>query len=281
MKDTLDSFERYMSTIQGIPHLTPDEEKDLAAAIINGDVLASHKMVGSHLLLVVKIAHEFKGLGLSLQDLVSEGNSGLMHATEMFDPSKGARLSTYSKWWIKDYMRKALSNLAYTIRVPAGMSGRLSEIVRIRKKLKDELGRDPNDQEVADEMGVSKRKITVVTHVADRSKMSLDDTVIKNGNGSGNTTFNDFFADENSETSFEEISRLEDMQRIDLLFADLEDKEKDILNQRYGLNGIKRKTLEEISKADGRSKERIRQIQEAALKKLKHWYELEPLRMTA
>jgi len=281
MQDTLDGFELYMSKVKEIPRLTPNEEKILSVAMASGDGTATQRMVGSHLLLVVKIAHEFKGLGLPLHELVSEGNDGLLHAADMFDPSKGARLSHYSRWWIKDYIRKALNNLAYTIRVPVGMSGRLSKIVKTRKKLKDLLGRDPNDQEVADEIGISKRKVTVVTHVADRSKISLNDTVIDNGDGGGNTTFSDFFADENAETSFEEVSHLEDLQRIDVLFPNLNDEEKFILNQRYGLDGSKPKTLGEIAEKDGRSKERIRQIQEAAQKKLRSWYDSEPLQMTA
>ncbi|MEI7480027.1 MAG: sigma factor [bacterium] len=132
MQDQLDSLESYMSAIKGVQHLTPAEEKTLAAAMMNGDVTAAHKVIKSHLLWVVKIAHKYKGFGLTLQELISAGNAGLLHATEMFDPSKGARLSTYSKWWVKEFIQKALENESSTIRVPAEMSERLSQIEATR-----------------------------------------------------------------------------------------------------------------------------------------------------
>ena len=159
-----DTMKLYMQNIGQYPLVSTDEEVELAEQIKNGDAKASAdaraKLIRSNLRLVVKIAHDFKGLGLPLLDLISEGNIGLMRAVEKFDPSKGAKLSSYAAWWIKQSMRRALANQARTIRIPVQSASKISKIQAAKAKLTENLGRDPTDKEIASEVNLTERTVT-------------------------------------------------------------------------------------------------------------------------
>ena len=156
-----DTMKVYMSEIGQISLVTKNEEADLAEAIHNGDIAAHEEaratLIKANLRLVVKIAHDFKGLGLPLLDLISEGNIGLMRAVEKFDPAKGAKFSSYAAWWIKQSMRRALANQSRTIRIPVQSAGKINKIKTVRMKLTEMLGREPTDGEVAEHLDFSER----------------------------------------------------------------------------------------------------------------------------
>src|ERR1700730_13711899 len=160
MNESNIGLRRYLQEIGGIPLLTPQQEIELAAKIKQGDSAARDRMISANLRLVVTIAHDYANLGLPLLDLISEGNIGLTKAVERFDPAKGAKLSTYAMWWIKQSIKRALANQSKTIRLPVHLVDKIAKVRRVSLQISDELGREPSDDELAQEIGISRSKVS-------------------------------------------------------------------------------------------------------------------------
>lgn len=263
-----DPMKAYMQDIGEIPLISKEEEVELAAKIKAGDEMARQKLIKANLRLVVKIAHDFKGFGLPLLDLISEGNIGLMRAAEKFDPAKGAKFSSYSAWWIKQSMRRALSQKSRTIRVPVASAGKINKIRTAKIQLTEKLGRAPTDTEIAEHLDFTKRTVQGLK-LADLKTFSLHDPIQKGEEGS----FEDIIPDSSAFTPDEIIEDCESIQRLRGLIHNLDEREKTILVMRYGLDGSRPKTLEEVSRIIGRTRERVRQIQMQSLKKLRSMIE--------
>ena len=267
-----DAIRSYMYNIGDISLITKEEEVELAAEIKKDSDVAREKLITSNLRLVVKIAHDFKGLGLPLADLISEGNIGLMRAVEKFDPAKGAKFSSYAAWWIKQSMRRGLANQSRTIRIPVQSAGKISKIRNARITLKEKIGREPTDEEIADFLDFSKRTVTGLSAVGG-STISLQ-AKLQDGEDS---EIQDVVADKSNHAPSDLISEVESIDWMVQFTVYLTDREKLVLELRFGLLSGKPKTLEEVSQAIGRTRERVRQIQNQALKKLRDWMNKESL----
>jgi RNA polymerase primary sigma factor len=254
----------YLREIGQIPLLTPQEEIDLAARIKKGDREARALMIKANLLLVVKIAHDYANLDLPLLDLVSEGNIGLMKAVERFDPAKGGKLSTYAAWWIKQSIKRTLANQSKTIRLPVHMADKISKMRRVSLQMSEELGREPTDDELAEEIGLSRSKVSQLKTASIRPA-SLDAPI----NEDDSTEFGDIVGDEHAQTPFELLRDKNLRDELSHLFEVLNDRERKIIFQRFGLDGDKPRTLEEVGRKFGVTRERIRQLQNIALAKLR------------
>lgn len=191
-------LERYLKEIGQIPLLTPEQEIELAGKIKKGDVAARERMILSNLRLVVTIAHDYANLGLALLDLISEGNIGLTKAVERFDPTKGAKLSTYAAWWIKQSIKRALANQSKTIRLPVHLVDKIAKVRRVSLQMSDELGREPTDEELAEEIGIASGKVAQLKSLGIRPS-SLDAAIGDNDS----TEFSEMIGDEDAETPFE------------------------------------------------------------------------------
>jgi RNA polymerase primary sigma factor len=254
----------YLREIGKIRLLTQQEEIDLAARIKKGDREARALMIKANLRLVVKIAHDYKGLGLPVLDLVSEGNIGLMKAVERFDPAKGGKLSTYAAWWIKQSIKRALANQSKTIRLPVHLVDKISKMNRVSSQMSEELGREPTDDELAEEIGLSPRTVSQLKTVAIRPS-SLNAPI----GDDDSTEFGEMVGDEDARTPFEFLEDRNLRDELPDLLATLDDRERTIIFQRFGLDGAKPRTLEEVGKKLGVTRERIRQVQNIALVKLR------------
>ncbi len=264
-----DTMKVYMAEIAQISLVSQNEEAELADAIHNGDTTlheqARTTLIRANLRLVVKIAHDFKGLGLPLLDLISEGNIGLMRAVEKFDPSKGAKFSSYAAWWIKQSMRRALANQSRTIRIPVQSAGKINKIKSVKMKLAEQLGREPTDSEIAEHLDFSERTVSGL-RLADLHTFSLQDSIQQGEEGE----FQDIIPDRHAMTPDQILGDVESVRRLVDLLTKLDDRERVILEMRFGLGGNKALTLEEVSQKIGRTRERVRQIQNQALAKLKN-----------
>jgi RNA polymerase primary sigma factor len=255
---------RYLREIGGFPLLTLQQEIELAAKIKKGDAEARERMINSNLRLVVTIAHDYANLGLPLLDLISEGNIGLTKAVERFEPRKGAKLSTYAMWWIKQSIKRALANQSKTIRLPVHLVDKIAKVRRVSLQMSDELGREPTDDELGEEIGIAPEKVARLRSVGIRPA-SLDAPI---GDDDA-TEFGEVIGDEDAQTPFE-LLRDESLRgEVNGLIAVLDSREKKIISQRFGLDGGKPKTLEDVSKGFGVTRERIRQLQNIALAKLR------------
>ncbi|MFA6716265.1 MAG: sigma-70 family RNA polymerase sigma factor [Victivallaceae bacterium] len=263
-----DTMKVYMQDIGQISLVSKKEEIELAAAI-HGENEEAHDearavLIQANLRLVVKIAHDFKGLGLPLLDLISEGNIGLMRAVEKFDPAKGAKFSSYAAWWIKQSMRRALANQSRTIRIPVQSAGKINKIKSVRMKLAEEFGREPTDAEIAKNLDFSERTVAGL-RLADLRTFSLHDPIQQGEDGE----FQDIIPDRRAMTPDQILGDVESVDRLLDLLEDLDGRERLILQMRFGLDGSRARTLEEVSQQIGRTRERVRQIQNQALTKLK------------
>ena len=263
-----DTMKLYMQNIGQYDLISVQQEIELAAKIASKDPTISEKarteLIRSNLRLVVKIAHDYKGLGLPLLDLISEGNIGLMKAVEKFDPSKGAKLSSYAAWWIKQAMRRALGNQARTIRIPVQSATKLNKIQTAKAKLTDELGREPTDKEIAEEIGLTERTVTGL-RLGKTTTISIHDPIQHGDEGE----YRDIIPDEKTASPDVIVQDEETINRMVELVDKLDERERVILELRFGLNGDSPKTLEEVSQTIGRTRERVRQLQNQALEKLK------------
>ena len=263
-----DSMKVYMHDIGQISLVSKDQEVTLAAQI-HGRNHDSHDearatLIEANLRLVVKIAHDFKGLGLPLLDLISEGNIGLMRAVEKFDPSKGAKFSSYAAWWIKQSMRRALANQSRVIRIPVQSAGKINKIKSVKMKLAEKLGREPTDEEIAANLGFSGRTVTGL-RLADLRTFSLHDPIQQGEDGE----FQDIIPDQGAMSPDRILGDEESVHRLLSLLSQLDERERLILQLRFGLDGKRPKTLEEVSQEIRRTRERVRQIQNQALAKLR------------
>ncbi|MGB0155497.1 MAG: sigma-70 family RNA polymerase sigma factor [Verrucomicrobiales bacterium] len=254
----------YLREIGKTPLLTREEEVELADRIKKGDKEARAHMIKANLRLVVKIAQDYANYGLPLLDLISEGNIGLMKAVERFDPNKGGKLSTYAAWWIKQSIKRALANQSKTIRLPVHMVDKISKMRRVAMVLSEELGREPTDEELSEEIGIDRGKLAQLKAAAQRPA-SLDAPI---GEDDG-TQFGEIIGDEKAQTPLELLSHKNMHMQLDDLLDVLDERERKIVDARFGLGGQKPKTLEEVGQEFGVTRERIRQLQNIALKKLR------------
>lgn len=254
----------YLREIGKTPLLTREEEVELADRIKVGDAEARSHMIKANLRLVVKIAQDYANYGLPLLDLISEGNIGLMKAVERFDPNKGGKLSTYAAWWIKQSIKRALANQSKTIRLPVHMVDKISKMRRVAMVLSEELGREPTDEELADEIGIDRAKLSHLKSAALRPA-SLDAPI----SDDDNTEFGEIIGDEKAQTPLDLVCHKNMHLQLDDLLEVLDERERKIVDARFGLNGQKPRTLEEVGQVFGVTRERIRQLQNIALKKLR------------
>lgn len=258
----------YLREIGQVKLLTPEEEIQLAARIKKGDKKAREQMIKANLRLVVKIARDYDGIGLPLLDLISEGNIGLMKAVERFDPRKGGKLSTYGSWWIKQSIKRALANQSKTIRLPVHLVDKISKMRRVAMKLQEELGREPTDDELADELDMTASRVRQMRLAAIRPA-SLDAPI---GDDDSNN-FSDLVEDENAITPYQDLEDKTVTGMLQDMVKHLDAREATILRYRFGLDGGSEKTLEEVGEKFGVTRERVRQIQNLALKKLRRMIE--------
>jgi RNA polymerase primary sigma factor len=259
-----DTLQLYLNEIGQVKLLKPEEEIQLAKRIKRGDKRAREQMITANLRLVVKIARDYDGLGLPLLDLINEGNIGLMKGVERFDPKKGAKLSTYAAWWIRQSIMAALANQSKTIRLPAHVVERVAKMRRAEMELRDTFDREPTDQELAEHLGLDARRIRQYRQAA-KAPVSLDAPL---GEDEPNH-ISDVVADPNAAAPFDRIVRENDAGLVRDALAGLSKRETAILGLRFGLDGAKPKTLEEIGAQFNLSRERIRQIQDEALGKMR------------
>ena len=262
--DSDSSMKLYLREISRTPLLTIEEENALAARIKMGDQEARDHMIRANLRLVVKIAHDYSGYGLSLSDLVSEGNIGLINAVERFDPEKGGKLSTYGAWWIKQSIKRALANQSKTIRLPIHMVDKIARMRRISSILAEALGREPTDEELATELGLPRQKIAMLKQAAQRPT-SLDAPV----NDGEATEYGEIISDESASDPLEMLSDKNLHDEIGGLLSILNERERRIIDERFGLTGLKPMLLEDVGREFGVSRERIRQLQNSALAKMR------------
>ena len=254
----------YLREIGKTPLLTPEQEVELAAKIQAGSKSARDHMIKANLRLVVKIAQDYANYGLPLLDLISEGNIGLMKAVERFDPNKGGKLSTYAAWWIKQSIKRALANQSKTIRLPVHMVDKISKMRRVSMSMSEDLGREPTDDELSEEIGIDRAKLAQLK-AASLRPASLDAPISEDDS----TEFGEIIGDDRAQTPHEILSHRNMHVQLDGLLDVLDERERKIIDARFGLNGQKPKTLEEVGQEFGVTRERIRQLQNIALKKLR------------
>jgi len=264
MNESDAGLNRYLQEIGRFSLLTPQQEIDLARKIKKGDNAARERMINANLRLVVTIARDYTNLGLPLLDLISEGNIGLTKAVERFDPAKGAKLSTYAMWWIKQSIKRALANQSKTIRLPVHLVDKLAKVRRVSLQMSDELGREPTDEELGEELGIATEKVARLKSIGVRPA-SLDAVI----GADDSTEFGESVGDEEAQTPFELLRDRNLLDEMDGLLDVLDKREMKIISQRFGLDGGSPKTLENVAKNFGITRERIRQLQNIALTKLR------------
>ncbi len=259
------SLQLYLQEIGKTPLLTIDEEITLAKRIRRGDKAARDHMISANLRLVVKIAMDYKDFGLPLLDLISEGNLGLIKAVERFDPRKGGKLSTYAAWWIKQSIKRALANQSKTIRLPVHLVDKIAKMRRTAMALSEELGREPTDEELAMELQIPTSKVAHLKSVSVRPT-SLDAPIGEEGDSA---TFGDIVGDENMVNPLDALKERSQNSDLRAMLDSLEPREAEIIRLRFGFDGYDEMTLEEVGKKFKVTRERIRQLQNIALSKIR------------
>lgn len=254
----------YLSEIGRIPLLTQQQETTLGVKVKNGDAFARDLMIRSNLRLVVTIAQGYVNLGLPLSDLISEGSIGLTKAVERFEHTKGAKFSTYAAWWIKQSIKLALSNQAKTIRLPVHLIEKISKVRRLATQMAHDLGREPTGDEIAEEIGIPVERVMELKN-GFVQPTSLDAPI----EGDDLTEFGEVIADETVQTSYESLRDHELQNKVKTALEILDNREKKIVLQRFGLDGSSPRTLEQLGATIGLTRERIRQLQTKALEKLR------------
>jgi RNA polymerase primary sigma factor len=243
--------------------LTADEEKALARCIAQGDTSARDQMVRANLRLVVNIARGYTGKGLALQDLIEEGNLGLLRAVEGFDPNMNTRFSTYASYWIKQSIKRALVNTAKTIRIPAYMVELLAKWRRATNQLNDELGRPPTNEEIAKLLGLPKKKLSII-----KKAIRVYNSTPQSDQTEAGWTIDEMLMDGRTKTPDAEMVENDDLRQVVALLDKMDPREATVLRMRFGLNDEEPKTLKEIGESLGLTRERVRQIESEALAKL-------------
>ena len=256
-------LETYLREINETRLLTADEEKELARAIAKGDAMARDRMVRANLRLVVNIARGYTGKGLGLQDLIEEGNLGLLRAVEGFDPTVGTRFSTYASYWIKQSIKRALINSAKTIRIPAYMVELLSKWRRASVRLTEELRRNPTPEEVARLLGLPKRKLPII-----KKAIQIYNATPQTDQPDSGWSLGEMVMDDRIRSPEEELIESDVMKHIRVMMGDLDERAAAVLRMRFGLEGLEPHTLKEIGEKLGLTRERVRQIETETLKRL-------------
>lgn len=259
------TIKQYLAEIGKTPLLTPAEEVALAKRIKRGDRAARNHMIQANLRLVVKIAHDYKDFGLPLLDLISEGNIGLIKAVERFDPAKGGKLSTYAAWWIKQSIKRALANQSKTIRLPVHLVDKISKMRKVATALTEEFGREPTEEEIAIEMQIPVNKIAHMKSVSVRPA-SLDAPI---NDEEGGSPFGEIVGDENAVSPYDSLREKNIQGDLRDLLDSLEEREARIIKMRFGLDGHNEMTLEEVGKLFDVTRERVRQLQNLAISKMR------------
>ena len=259
------SAQQYFNEISRTALLTPEQEVELATKIRAGDTNAREQMIKANLRLVVKIAHDFEGLGVPLLDLINEGNIGLMKAVDRFDPAKGAKLATYAAWWIKQSIHRALADQARTIRLPIHVVNKISKIRKTMVVMTEELGREPTMHELAKRLNVRPATIAAILDVSARPA-SLE---IELDEGGGGDTLEDITPDPDAVSPDAHLDQKTMREFIEYSISALEPRESEVLRLRFGLDGQEPMILEDVGKMFGITRERIRQIQNTALTKIR------------
>jgi RNA polymerase primary sigma factor len=256
-------LETYLREINETALLTADQEKELARAINTGSTEARDRMVRANLRLVVNIARGYTGKGLALQDLIEEGNLGLLRAVEGFDPEMNTRFSTYASYWIKQSIKRALVNTAKTIRIPAYMVELLAKWRRATNQLSDELGRPPTNEEIAKLLGLPKKKLNII-----KKAIRVYNSTPQTDQPDAGWSIDEMLMDGRTKTPDTEMVDNDDLRQVMLLLDKMETREATVLRMRFGLNDEEPKTLKEIGECLGLTRERVRQIESEALQKL-------------
>ena len=265
---TDDSVRMYLREIGKIPLLSLEKETELAEKAMQGDRRAKDKMAEANMRLVVSIAKRYSGRGLELLDLIQEGNTGLLRAVDKFDPSKGFKFSTYATWWIRQAITRAIADQARTIRIPVHMVETINKLMRTSRRLTQELNREPTNQELAKEMDMDVEKIEYIQKIK-QDITSLDAGIGRDGEEGEESTLGDFIEDEDTASPEESATVQLLKEQVREILSTLSDRERKILEMRFGLNGTKSHTLEEVGLEFAVTRERIRQIEAKALMKLK------------
>ena len=256
-------FDTYLGDIDRTPLLSAEDERELATLVATGDVQARDRMVRANLRLVVNIARGYSGKGLPLDDLVSEGNMGLMRAVEGFDPNMNTRFSTYASYWIKQSIKRALVNTAKTIRIPAYMVELLAKWRRATNKLTDELGRPPTHEEVAKLLGLPRKKLNII-----KKAIRVYNSAPQTDQPETGWSIDEMVMDGRSKAPDDELVDTDDLKQVMHLFDKMDKREATVLRMRFGLDDEEPKTLKEIGECLGLTRERVRQIESEALAKL-------------
>jgi RNA polymerase primary sigma factor len=264
-RDERSNLQLYLNEIRQTPLLTVQEEIKLAARIKRGDKAARDHMIKANLRLVVKIAYDYNQMGLPLMDLISEGNLGLIKAVERFDPAKGGKLSTYAAWWIKQCMKRALANQSKTIRLPVHLVDKISRMRKMIAKLTDELGREPENEEIAAELQIPTAKVALLKTVSVRPA-SLDAPV---GEDNDSATLGDLVGDDRVISPDQDLGDKNLREDLSAMVNSLDPREASIIKMRFGLEGQSELTLEEVGKKFKVTRERIRQLEYLALSQLR------------
>lgn len=261
----LDGVKAYLKSIGNHPRLTAEQEKILSVRALNGDRAAVNELVECNLLLVVSVAKKYYGCGLPLLDLIQEGNLGLIKAAEKYDGTKGFRFSTYATYWIRQAISRALGDQSRTIRIPANMVELLSKVKKATAELTQSMKRQPTDKEIAAHLGIELDKVQTVMDIA-QCTTSLDTPV----DDEGETSMGDLIADHSIENPMAAMIREANAQIIANVFDTLAPREAEILRMRFGINMEKAMTLEEVGQHYGLTRERIRQLENKAIRKLRN-----------
>jgi RNA polymerase primary sigma factor len=273
VEPSLDSLRLYLREIGKVPLLTADQEVYLAKRIERGDMGAKTQMTEANLRLVVSIAKGYLGRGLSFLDLIQEGSLGLIRAVEKFDYRKGYKFSTYATWWIRQAVTRAIADKARTIRIPVHMVEKLNKVVHIERQLVQRLGREPRPEEIAEELEMTTEEVREILRMA-QHPVSLEKPIGEEED----SALGDFVEDENTETPDEAASLTLRRSDIEVALSSLPKRERQVIELRFGLTGGQPCTLEEVGKAFGVTRERIRQIENNTLKKLESLPEAQALR---
>ena len=260
-----DPVRMYLKEIGVVPLLSNEEEKELAIAVENGDLEAKQRLAEANLRLVVSIAKRYVGRGMQFLDLIQEGNMGLMKAVDKFDYSKGFKFSTYATWWIRQAITRAIADQARTIRIPVHMVETINKLVREQRNLLQELGQDPTPEQIAERMDMTPDKVREILKIA-QEPVSLETPIGEEDD----SHLGDFIEDEVIENPVDYTTRVVLREQLDVVLDTLTDREENVIRLRFGLDDGKMRTLEDVGKVFNVTRERIRQIEAKALRKLRH-----------
>jgi RNA polymerase primary sigma factor len=273
VEPSLDSLRLYLRSIGKVDLLTAEQEVSLSKRIERGDMMAKQQMIEANLRLVVSIAKNYLGRGLTFLDLIQEGSLGLIRAVEKFDYRRGYKFSTYATWWIRQAVTRAIADKARTIRIPVHMVEKLNKVVHVERQLVQEMGREPNPEEIAKELEWTAREVKDIMRMS-QLPISLEKPIGEDED----SELGDFVEDETAESPFELASENLRRENVRKALEALPEREREVMEMRFGLNGHQARTLEEVGRAFGVTRERIRQIENNTLKKLESLPEAQRLR---